>query len=250
MAPWLGDVYEFHFEGSYAYSYFDKVADAKPSYHHPFHVNLLYFDLDFVPSSQWSIDMDIQFAESTKQAFNFRTAAIQGRYAWLDDVIGDPISLTTSANIRFTPTYALHDVSCPSYGNADFELNLSLGKELASQGSWLFRTWFLGAVGHANRGSPWLKGLFALETHIADRHTWSLLAEGLSGYGRETHIDVDHFDGYARVRNKSIDVALRYGYRMGVWGTIRFEYIRRFLAKACPEQVNTGVISYRVPFSF
>ena len=250
IQPWFGEVYEFHLLSSYSYSRFSKVQGGVPQIRSPFNVNLLYFSLDFPPSPEWSIDADLQFADTTQQDFNFRTAALQVRYLWLDDIIGDKVSLCTGMNTRFTPSYALHDVSCPSRTNVDFEANFSIGKELEVRESWLFRVWGFGAVGHGIWGSPWVRGVVAFETNLDDLHKWALYAEGNNGYGSHRRVNTDHFHGYGKIRTKSIDLGLRYGYRIGVWGTLRFEYVRRFLAKAAPAHVNTVIVSYLLPFSF
>lgn len=249
VQPWFGDVYEFHLLANYAYSRFSKVADASPLWHGVFQSNLGYLGLDFSFSPQWSIDGDLQLAETTQQSFNVRSIAVQGRYLWLDDIVGDPITLATSANMRFTPTHALHDISCSSHANVDFEVNFSFGKEFEATQSWLFRLWGFGAIGHGNRGSPWVRAIVAVETNYEDHHKFALYAEGLNSYGRRRHINPYDFDGYAKMRNKSIDLWFRYGCRLGVWGTLRFEYGRRVLAKVCPEQVNTWLIGYLLPFS-
>lgn len=247
--PWFGDVYEFHLLESYAYGRFTKVAGSRPPYHGLFQTNLFYTGLDFSPSPEWAIDADFQLAETTKQSFDFRTAALQVRYLWLDDIIGDRVSLTTGFSSRLTPTYALHDVSCPSHANFDAEVSGALGKEWEATDYWLFRLSAFGAIGHGNRGSPWVRATLAIETNIEDQHTFAIYANGINSYGGHTHLNVNHFKGYAKMRNKSIDFGLRYGYRLGVWGTLRFEYTRRLLAKSCPAQVNTWVIGYLLPFS-
>lgn len=251
VQPWFGECLEFHFLGRYSYSWFNKVEHGIPQLTHPFHVNLMYLGLDFSPTPEWSVDTDLQFAESTQEhPFNFRTAAIQGRYLWLDDIVGDPISLTTGASIRATGSSALRDVSCPSHGNVDFEINCSLGKEFDASDDWRFRLWGYAALGHANRGSPWARAIVSAEGNYDDLHKWAVYLDGMNGYGRHTHVYIDHFYGYARIRQKSIDLGLRYGYAIGVYGTLRFEYIRRVLAKSCPENVNTLVVSYLLPFCF
>lgn len=250
MQPWFGEVYEFYFLSSYSFSRFNKVQGGSPQLTHPFNVNLLYFDLDFPFSPQWSFDFDLQFAKTTQQSFNFRTTAVQGRYLWLDDIIGDAVSFCTGASARFTPSYALHDVSCPSRTNADFELNFSIGKEFAVRENWLFRAWGFGAVGQGIYGAPWVKAMAALETNKDDTHKLAIFVLGDNGYGRHSHVSINHFEGYGRIRAKWIDAGLRYGYQMGVWGTLRFEYVRRLLAKAAPIHVNTWALSYLIPFSF
>lgn len=249
VQPWFGDCLEFHFLGSYAYSFFNKVEHGRPQLKSTFQSHVAYLGLDFSPTPEWSVDMDLQLADTTQQNFNFRSIALQARYLWLDDIIGDPISFATGGNVRFTNTNSLHDVSCPSHANFDFELNFSLGKEFDVSDSWAWRMWGFGTVGHGNRGSPWVRAIVALETNYDDQHKLAFFAEGSNGYGRHTAVYIDHFNGYAKIRQKSIDLAVRYGYRVGVWGTLRFEYARRVLAKSCPEQVNSFIFSYLLPFS-
>jgi hypothetical protein len=249
VQPWFGDVYEFHLLSSYAYGRFHKVEGAVPQLTSVFQTNVWYEGLDFSPSPEWSVDADIQLAATTKMDFNFRSGALQARYLWLDDIIGDKLSLATGFSVRLTSTSALHDVSCPSHATADFELNLAMGKELEATDWWLWRIWAYAALGHGNRGSPWVRAIAAIETNLHDRHKLALYADGVNSYGRHTRIDIDQFDGYAKIRNKSIDLGFRYGYRIGVWGTLRFEYVRRLLAKSCPSNVNTWIIGYLLPFS-
>ncbi len=249
VQPWFGEVFEFHFLQSYSYSWFNSVQNARPPYHHFFYDNLLYSGLEFSPSPVWDMDMDLQFADTTAVSFNFRTLALQARYLWVDDIIGDPVSFATGVSARLTASSSLKDVSCPSHGNLDFELNFSLGKEFDASDTWRFRAWMFGAVGHANRGAPWVRGIISLEMNREDLHKWALYASGINGYGRHTHIDVDHFSGYAKVREKTIDIGIRYGYRVGVWGTLRAEYLRRVLAKSAPQNVNNVILSWLLPFS-
>lgn len=250
VQPWFGDVYEFHFLGSYAYSQFDQVQNSRPRYHELFQAHLAYLGLDFSPSPVWSLDMDLQVADTTKQPFNFRSGAVQARYLWTDDIIGDPVSFATGASIRATPSHALKDVSCPSFAHVDFELNFSLGKEFDASSSWRWRTWAFGAVGHGNRGSPWVRAIVSFETNINDQHKFAFYAQGINGYGRHLHIDVDDFYGYAKIREKAIDLGVRYGVRLSVYGTLRFEYVGRVLAKSAPKNVNTFIVSYLLPFCF
>lgn len=248
--PWFGDIYEFHFLGGYAYSRFHKVEGAIDQLQDPFNVNLLFGELDFSFSPEWSVDADVEFADTTEQSFGFRSFAIQARYLWLDDIIGDWISLVSGLSARVTSPDSLRDVSCPSHGNVDVELSISLGKEFDSFRFWRYRLWGFGVLGMSNRGSPWLRGGLFFEGNLDDTHKWALYALGSHGYGRRTFVDIANFHGYGKIRQKSIDLGIRYGYRMGIWGTIRFDYIRRVKASLCPKNVNNFVVSYLLPFSF
>lgn len=248
--PWFGDCLEFHYLGEYIYSYFDKVQNGTPQLQSRFNSNVIYQGLDFSPTPEWSIDTDIQLADTTQQPFNFRSFALQGRYLWADDIVGDPVSFATGMSFRFTNSSSLHDVSCLYHGNLDVELNFALGKEIIASDFWAWRFWGYGAIGHANLGSPWVRGVLAIETNYDDQHKWAIFAEALNGYGRHTTVRINHFNGYAKIRQKSIDLAIRYGYRVGVLGTLRFEYARRVLAKSCPQDQNSFMISLLIPFSF
>lgn len=248
--PWFGDVYQFHLLSRYSYSRFNQFQNGRPQLEDTFQANVLYLGLDFSPTPVWSVDTDLQVADTSAMSFNFRSFAVQGRYLWYDDIVGDPVSFATGASMRITGTHALRDISCPSHGNVDFELNFSLGKEFEASNQTLLRTWAYGAIGHANRGAPWVRGILAFEANVDDQHKWAIYAEAVNGYGRHSHVDLNHFYGYARIREKAVDFGVRYGKRLDVWGTLRFEYIRRVLAKSSPEDVNTFRVSYLLPFSF
>jgi len=250
VQPWFGEVYEFHFFSSYAYRYFDRVQNGIPQLTSMFHSNVLSLGLDFSPSPEWSIDADLQFADTTEESPNFRSTALQARCLWKDDIVGDPITLATGMNVRFTNTASLRDVSCPYHSHLDFEVNVSLGRELEASDTLRFRAWGFGAIGQGIRGSPWVRAIVAFEGNYDDLHKFAIYAEGMNGYGRHTHVYIDHFDGYGKIRQKSVDLGVRYGIRIGVWGTLRAEYTRRVLAKSCPQVANTFIFSYLLPFSF
>lgn len=250
VQPWFGDVYEAHLLGSYSYSRFRKVQGAKPQLTAPFNVNLFYGDSEYTFSQRWSVDTDVYFADTTQQPFGFRSWAVQLRHLFLDDIVCDPISLAFGGSARYTSKKALRDVSCPSHANVDFELNLSIGHEFDRDDEWRFRVWGFGALGMANRGSPWLRGIVGGEGNFCDLHKWGIYLIASHSYGRKRTLDPNHFFGYAKIRQKSLDLGFRYGYGMGRFGTLRFEYIRRLSARLYPQQVNTVVVSYLLPFSF
>jgi hypothetical protein len=250
IEPWFSDVYEFHWTGSWVYSRFSSVQAGCPQIVSPFNANLIYTDLEFCPSPQWCADCDVQLADTAQMAFNFRSAAVQARYLLLDDIVGDPISFLVGGGVRFTSSAALHDVSCPSHANADFEISAALGREFDCSEVWRWRLWCHAALGQANAGSPWVRAVACVQTNIDEKHKWDFFAMAMNGYGRHSHVDTEHFNGYAKIRQKSIDIGLRYGHRLGMWGVLRLEYAHRVLSKACPQNLNTFGISYLLSFSF
>ncbi len=248
--PWLGEVYEFHFLPKYAYSFYSSVEGSLQPLGSTSNDNLLYFGLEFPFTPEWSVDADLEFVDTPRQSFSFRSTALQLRYLWLDDIVGDSVSLTTGANIRVVSPRSLHDVSCPYYGNTDFQVNISIGKEYDQIEFWRLRLWGFGSVGIANRGSPWFEGKIGFDGNYDERHKWGIYVLGQHGFGRKNYVNIDHFHGYASIRNKFIDIGFFYGYKFRVYGTLKAEYDRRVLAKRCPQRVNTFIVSYSLPFSF
>lgn len=248
--PWFGNVYEFNFLSRYAYSYFSSVASSLRPLGKTSNDHLLYFDLEFPVSSVCSIDADIEFTDTPRQSFSFRSLALQGRYLFYDDIVGDKVSLALGGNIRYTSSTSLKDISCPYYANCDFEGTVAIGKEFFNTDTWRVRAWGVGGIGIGNRGSPFFLGIFSLEGNVREISKWSIFAVGTHGYGPKTAINIDNFYGYGNVRERNIDIGGRFGHRFGVWGTLSFEYIRRVYAKCCPKDVNTFAINYLLPFSF
>ncbi len=249
-SPWFGDVYEFHFLTKYAFSRFSKVDGAVDQLTQTSNDHLLHFNLAYSPSLQWSLDADLEFIDTPRQSFGFRSVGAQARYLVSDDIIGDPVSLTVGGNFRIVSSDSLKDVSTLYHSNIDIEFNTAVGKEISRLEYWRFRVWGYGALGIANEGSPWIRLMAAFEGNSQERKKWGFFADFMHGYGNKTKVVINNFDGYAKIREKNLDLGFKYGHRLGVWGTLSLGYKRRVLAKRCPRNVNTLFITYLLPFAF
>jgi len=248
--PWFGDIYQFIWKTQYAYSHFSTANGSLKPLERSYNDNLLCSDLELSYNPQWDVDVDIEFIDTPIQSFSFSSTALQLRYLLMDDVVGDAVSLVLGGGARYVSSRSLKDISIMYHGNMNFEASLSIGKEFNSFQMWDCRLWGYGALGLANRGSLWLKGQFFAEGNILDKHYFTLGSLFLRSYGNKKYLDEDNFNGYGKIRQKSLDVLLRYGLKMSVWGTLYFEYKRRVIAKVCPSNVNTYSIIYKLPFSF
>jgi hypothetical protein len=248
--PWLGNLYEFDFMTKYQYSRFSSVANSTYPLQKAQNSNLLQFDLDFTSSPSWEVSTELEFVDTTRQAFSFRSFALQGKKLWLDDIIGDVVSLTTSINGRYISSRSKRDISCPYGSDVDIEGGIAIGKEIDKGSFWRFRGWGYAGVGIANMGSPWINGKIYFEGNWDDLHKWKLFLKAQHGYGKKSKIDIDNFNGYASTRARFINLGASYGYRLGVWGTLSAKYEVRVLAKVCPKAINYFAISYLLPFSF
>lgn len=247
--PWLGNVYGFDFESAFTYSRYRKVEGASKQLKGASNDYDIFLDLGFTPAAAVDVRAEIEFAETPRQPFNWRSAAMQARYQWLDDISGDPVSLTTGFNFRGVPKHSLRDVSCPYASSANFELTVSIGKEWSVGPEWVMRTYGYATVGMANRGFPWTQELLMWQFNWQDVHALFLFAEGDFGFGDKQHVNVKHFHGWANIQHSSIDIGAAYRYRINIWGTITFSYAHRVFAHNFPEQVNFFTIAYFLPFS-
>lgn len=250
IQPWFGNIYEFSLFTKYTYSTFSKVNSSLTAFDGTEKDHLLYFDLEFPFSAEFSMDADLEFMSDRSEHFNFRSAALQARYCFLDDIIGDPLALTAGLNFRGVSDVFTHDISTFYPGIANFEGTLAIGKEFTKDENWRFRLWGTGALGIAEKGSPWLRGKIAFEGNHEDAFRWALFAGGYHSYGRHSHVDLNNFKGYGSVRAKVINLGAKIGYRLGVFGTLSAEYKRRVFAKRAPEQVNFYSVCYLWTFCF
>lgn len=247
--PWFGDVYEFNWLSKYTYAHYGSVNGAVPSLDKSSDNHFLYLDLEFPFSPDWDAELDLHFADTAQESFNYTSTGFQVRHLFWDDIIGDPITFVAGLSFRYVPHWSVTDIATPYYGAANFEGQCSFGKEFDHFEFWRFRLWGFAALGVANIGSPWMRAKLAFEGNVEDRHKWAIQVEGAHSFGRKVLLSPD-FNGYARVRSKNIDITGSYGYTFGPWGTIRLYYTRRLLAKRFPDRVNAYSVSYLLPFSF
>lgn len=250
LQPWFGNIYEFSFFSKYTYSTFSKVNSSTTPFEGKEKDHLVYFDLEFPFSSDVSLDADLEFMDDRAQHFSFRSAALQSRYSFLDDIIGDPFALTIGINFRAVAKAFTHDISTFYPGVANFEGTLALGKEFTKDESWRFRLWGIGAFGIAEKGSPWVRGKVSVEGNHEEAFRWALFGEGYHSYGRHSTVDLNDFRGYGSIRAKVLDLGIKIGYNFGVLGTLSAEYKRRVVAKRAPENENFFSLGYLITFCF
>lgn len=247
--PWLENVYEFRFDVDYTFSFYNRVANALGSDKHSSRDNQIFLGLGFTPSEYWDTDVQLELAATTRQSFNWRSAAGQIRYLWLDDVVGDPVSLVTGLRVRGVNSQSLKDISCPYPAAFNLDLNVAVGKEWSRWSFWRFHTYCLAALGFSNKGPPWTYLYFSFQGNQEDRRQWELFGRGYFGFGRKNVVNVDHFHSYALIHHQSVDAGFAYKFLFTSWGTLTFEYAHRFYAHAFPESANYFTVRYHLPFS-
>ncbi len=247
--PWMGPAYGFEFDSAFSYSRFSKVEGASKQLSAPVNNRNILLDMSFVPTAAMDLQMETEFGKTDSVNWALRSAAVQGRMQLLDDICGDPVSLTLGINLRGAPHHFLRDVSTPYAAVFNMELSCSVGKEWSENGSWTMRTYGMATVGQANQGYPWTRELFVWQKNFHDVHRFTLFADLDVGFGNKQHVNVRHFDGWGKIQHQSLDLGAGYSYKMGVYGMLTALYAYRVFAHNYPERVNFVSLAYTIPFS-
>ncbi|WP_194847906.1 hypothetical protein [Candidatus Neptunochlamydia vexilliferae] len=247
--PWMTTVGELQFRPAYSYRYYPSVDQGfnPSSYNSHDHFIDLNLGVQFWPG--WEVQLETDFLSTRKLNWGVRRVGGQLRYQVFNDVAGDPISLILGGQAFYVPTRTLRDVSSPYHAQGNFELGLAAGKEIDQTYNWVWRFWGFFGAGVANRGSPWLRPLLAIETKIAQHYKFKLFSEGYFGLGNQSRLNIDNFKGYARIEHRSVDLGLNYTYLFKIWGELGVQYAYRIYAYAFPRHAQTVRVEYRLPFS-
>lgn len=246
--PWFGDIGELYFRPQYAYSFFDEVDNSTSSLPSTLFQHLLCANLETTIPPTWNWQIELEFADTTPVSWGYRSAALQVTKLWLDDVCGDPVSLTTGLSYRDSSSRLRRALPTPYHARANFEFHTSIGKEWSRGCYWTFRTYGTFAVGQGTKGSPWLRGDYYLWFNRCNTCQFRLYAKSYWGLGSKTAVPVPGFDGWADIGHQSIDLGVSFRYQFQCYGALRFDYMYRVYARSYPAQVNCFVLTYDLPF--
>jgi hypothetical protein len=249
IKPWYPKIYQLEFRPSYTVQHYPAVDNAvnPKEFYSTDQILTLNLGVPFTPF--WDVQLEGEFDHTKRRSFGLLSGGGQLRYQLLDDISGDPFSMTLGLSYRGVPYNRLEDVSTPYHFVSNFELHSTIGKELVRGDTWIFRTFaFLGA-GIANKGSPWLRPLVSVEVNIKDQHQLEFFTEGYFGFGDQTKVNVRKFSGYQNIEHRSVDGAFVYRRIFKIWGSLEFQFLRRLYAHSYPERLSGFTVTYRLPFS-
>ncbi len=250
VKPWLGEPYLFHFRPEFELGYYPSIEQPETSLDSSSTNERLGLGLGVATMSYLDLQIELDLYNSSAQNFNFQDIAFQVRKQFLDDVIGDPVSLTASLSYRIVPHWRLRkDPSVPYHYVSNFEGGVAVGKEIDCGKYWCYRWYFWGALGAANRGYLWSRLNACAAAQINNRHELALKLNSYVGFGGDRIIDVERFDGYYATKHRSIDLLLSYQYKLRIWGKLGVEGLYRLYAFSYPQYYRALILRYELPFS-
>lgn len=245
--PWYPRYLELQPRATWRYQQYEKVDTGRETRRHASHDNFLTLSLSGA-YDKWCLEIEATGAATRHQHFNLDDLSLTGRYLWLNEDVGDPVSLTTGLTATQVITLARHDISCFYHGGIEAEAHLALGSEIICEQFWRSRWWGVFGVGIADIGSPWLRGELAWEYNGWDCQRLRLFANSLWGLGHNHLTLKHHFHGYGPIRHQSVDIGLLYSYHFEAGAIVDLSYAYRAFARNCPAYANQVLVSLLYPF--
>ena len=248
LSPWYPRDLELQPQASYCYQTYHTVDTVHGFAHRPAYNHFLDLSLSGA-YSQYAVEIETLLAATRHRTFGFADLRLTGRYQWFDDVIGDPLSLTTGLTVAQVFEQARHDLSCFYHGGIEFEFHVAAGQECTCREFWQSRYWGVLGFGFADQGSPWLRANVAWEHNWWDTQEVTFFINSLWGCGGEgLHLHHKHFHGYGPIHHQSIDIGFNYSYGLECGGVLSCGYAHRLYALNCPRCVNNWCVSFLYPF--
>jgi len=248
-SPWFAPPWQFQGTVGTRYEHSKKIQSPKGNFNALSNEYFLDMGLAVTPWPYWNVEAEFAMFHSQEIDFAYQVANITVRYAWLDDIAGDPISLVTGVTVALPGNHFLKELTMPYHGNVNTEIHASIGKEFTCRGEWKRRFWALGGWGFANKGSTWVHGFLAWEESLNACMTWSLGSDLLFGLGNEDLIEAD-FNGYADIGYQVINLATALNYQIPYVGTLQGIVLYNVYARNFAEHFFGLSLHLIVPFSF
>jgi len=191
-------------------------------------------------------ELEVIAAETRHQSFGMDAIRFTGRYRWLNDLVGDPVSLSTGVTLSGIFPPVRRNIATFDHGGFAAEAHIAVGKELSCMQFWTSRAWSVLGVGLADVGSAWIRANFAWEHNWWDRHRVELFADSIWGLGRN-ELNLHNFRGYGSVDYQAIDMGFRYNFQCDNGIVLSAGYGYRVYSRNCPQNVNLILLKIFYP---
>lgn len=246
LLPWYGQMLEIETRAACQMQAYQCVSARHRSIQQP--ACDLFFDLSAASSyNDIAGEVEVIASDTRYRSFGMDCIKLTARYRWMNDIVGEPISLVSGVSISQVFKTGLRNLSSFHHGGIEGEFHLAAGKEHSFRQFWTSRYWGVVGVGIADMGYPWVRGDMAWEHNYCDVHQVRFFVNSLWGLGHKS-LHLKPFHGYGPVRHQLIDIGLRYSRFLLCNGmTVSLEYAFRPYARNCPKQVSSLYVSVSYP---
>lgn len=237
LEPWHKSIYSVDFNSSCLLQQFNRLdTSCRSIKRHEFDA-FYHFSVLGVCNEKITTELELMTSNTRYKSIGLNAFRITGRYFWLDDVIGDPVSLVTGLTLSKIFKASKRNLAIFDHGGVSGEAHISIGKEVSCEQFWTSRAWCVLGLGVADVGSPWLRANFIWEGNWWNIHQLKMFADTIWGFGGK-RLHIHPFHGYGSLNYQAIDVGLRYGYILPSNIFLSAGYGYRVYGRNCPIHVN------------
>jgi hypothetical protein len=249
LKPWFGPMFELQSRATLDLQLYNSIDAKFGSERLP--AGNVFLDLELFTTlmQNWSLEVEAIAADTRHRSFGLDSISLTGRYLWMDDVVGDPLSLATGITLYKVFKPARHDLSVFHHGGVEGELHVAAGKEFSCEQYWMSRGWIVTGLGIGDLGAAWCRADTHWEHNCWNVHHLRLSLHSVWGLGNRSLSHLSHFHGYGFIQHYSVDTGLRYTYILEHEISLSAEYAFRVYARNCPKNVNFILFSIHYPLS-
>lgn len=247
LNPWFGKPFELETRFTYLLQNFRSVDTTCCKQHFPSNNSFYQLGAELPVLQEYDLQLEVTAFNTRQHNFCFNDMSLTGRYKWMNDIVGDPVTLTTGITISKVFKPGRRDIASFHHGGIETELTVAAGQETSWRQFWVSRWWSVVGLGVADLGAPWVRADMAWENNWCDQHLMGIYMYTLWGFGNRRLSLERSFRGYGRIHHQSVDFGLSYEVLCG-YARFRFEYVKRFYARNCPENVNVFMLRLLYPF--
>jgi hypothetical protein len=246
LEPWHRQIYSVDFHGNCLLQGFRQLDTRYGAIRRPELDAFYNFSALGVCKDNSTAEIELLASNTRYRGIGLNAFRLTGRYFWLNDIVGDPVSLAVGFTASKIFRASRHNVAIFDHGGIACEAHVSVGKEVSCEQFWTSRGWAVVGVGIADVGSPWVRANLVWEKNWWNIHQLKVFADTIWGFGGNG-LRVHHFDGYGSVNYQAVDVGFRYGFILPNNTFLGAGYAYRVYGRNCPIHVGLAKLEIIYP---
>lgn len=247
--PWLGNWLEFEASIFQTHAESHTVDTLKGTKHKFLHQDRTTASLEFMPYVDFSTELELNVAKTQKEPYGFESVKGACRYRLLNDLRGDPVSLTAGLVASLSTPTRVRDLSSTAHGVFEAEARLAIGREFGLQEESYYKAWGLAKGGIASSGAPWIGAEVHLERVFLRNHHIDLFLRAEKGLSSNKLHHLSDFHSWSRIGYQYEELGIGYRLKEIGLGSFYIEATTRLHARFCPKHTWSARLGFIVPFS-
>lgn len=247
--PWLGNWLECVASLNESRTQSSTVNTASGKKHDRLYADRTIATIEFTPLIDLATALELGLSKTQSKPYGFENVKASCRYRILDDLVSDPVSLTTGVVCALSTPRRVKGLSSCAHGVFETEGHFALGREFWQHARSYYQAWLLGFGGIASSGSPWVGFEAHLGRVIHQKHYFDLFFRFNKGLSSHKLHRLSNFHSWSRIGYEFEELGIGYRLKEIALGSCYIEATTRILARSCPSNVWSVKVGLVLPFS-